>query len=111
MREDSDTTVIVCRQDFAENRILYTYGRHAKELKNDGKAFLGPVFESMIEQAGIVDDAEEVDELVTKKVGANVALHRLRDRQRSIRQLQFQPALLRATAAGSIQQKLALFFP
>ena len=60
MREASDTTVIVCRQDFAENRVLYTYGRHAKELKNDGKTFLGPVFESMIEQAGIVDDAEEV---------------------------------------------------
>mgnify|MGYP001487365111 FL=1 len=64
MREDADTTVIVCRQDFAENRILYTYGRHAKELKNDGKTFLGPVFESMIEQAGIVDDAEEVGLMV-----------------------------------------------
>ncbi|CAI8383380.1 MAG: Uncharacterised protein [Euryarchaeota archaeon UBA443] len=64
MREDSDTTVIVCRQDFAENRILYTYGRHAKELKNDGKTFLGPVFESMIKQAGIVDDAEEVGLMV-----------------------------------------------
>jgi len=64
MREDADTTVIVCRQDFAENRILYTYGRHAKELKNDGKTFLGPVFESMTEQAGIVDDAEEVGFLV-----------------------------------------------
>ena len=64
MREDADTTVIVCRQDFAENRILYTYGRHAKELQNDGKTFLGPVFESMIEQAGIVDDAEEVGLMV-----------------------------------------------
>ena len=64
MREDSDTTVIVCRQDFAENRVLYTYGRHTKELKNDGKTFLGPVFESMIEQAGIVDDAEEVGLMV-----------------------------------------------
>jgi len=64
MREDADTTVIVCRQDFAENRILYTYGRHAKELKNEGKTFLGPVFESMIEQAGIVDDAEEVGLMV-----------------------------------------------
>ena len=68
MREDSDTTVIVCRQDFAENRVLYTYGRHAKELKNDGKTFLGPVFESMIEQAGIVDDAEEVGLLVHIRV-------------------------------------------
>ena len=64
MRQDSDTTVIVCRQDFAENRILYTYGRHAKELKNDGQTFLGPVFESMIQQAGIVDDAEEVGIMV-----------------------------------------------
>ncbi len=64
MREHSDTTVIVCRQDFSENRILYTYGRHAKELKNEGKTFLGPVFESMIEQAGIVDDAEEVGLMV-----------------------------------------------
>ncbi len=64
MREDADTTVIVCRQDFAENRILYTYGRHAEELKNEGKTFLGPVFESMIEQAGIVDDAEEVGLMV-----------------------------------------------
>ncbi|CAI8334201.1 MAG: Uncharacterised protein [Candidatus Poseidoniaceae archaeon] len=64
MREDADTTVIVCRQDFAENRILYTYGRHAKELKNEGKTFLGPVFETMIEQGGIVDDAEEVGLMV-----------------------------------------------
>ena len=46
-----------------ENRIS-TRMVVAKELKNDGKAFLGPVFESMIEQAGIVDDAEEVGLMV-----------------------------------------------
>ena len=60
MRQDSDTTVIVCRRDFQENQVLYTYGRNSKELKNDGLAFLGPVFESMIEQANLKDDAEEV---------------------------------------------------
>ena len=64
MRQDSDTTVIVCRRDFDQNRVLYTYGRNSKELKNDGLAFLGPVFESMIEQANLKDDAEEVGVMV-----------------------------------------------
>ena len=64
MRQDSDTTVIVCRRDFQENQVLYTYGRNSKELKNDGLAFLGPVFESMIEQANLKDDAEEVGLMV-----------------------------------------------
>ena len=64
MRQDSDATVIVCRRDFDKNRVLYTYGRNSKELKNDGLAFLGPVFESMIEQANLKDDAEEVGLMV-----------------------------------------------
>ena len=64
MRQDSDATVIVCRRDFDQNRVLYTYGRNSKELKNDGLAFFGPVFESMIEQANLKDDAEEVGVLV-----------------------------------------------
>ena len=64
MRQDSDTTVIVCRRDFDQNRVLYTYGRNSKELKNDGLAFFGPVFESMIEQANLKDDAEEVGVMV-----------------------------------------------
>jgi hypothetical protein len=64
MRQDSDTTLIVCRRDFDQNRVLYTYGRNSKELKNDGLAFLGSVFESMIEQANLKDDAEEVGVMV-----------------------------------------------